>query len=143
MVANADVANADVATADLVSNDMTMFMNQGGGVLGDPVTIAIGQNPSSVFWCDLEADGDEDLLVAFRFGLKDLFNVCCDALSNCSDHGRCVGFDECECDPGWSSPDCAISVEPIPAMSTWGLMNIGMLVLSGGTILLRPQKRGA
>jgi hypothetical protein len=64
-------------TANLVSNDVTLFVNEGNAVFADPPTVLpIGRNPSSVVCGDLQEDGDLDVIVAFRSGVKAVFNVC-------------------------------------------------------------------
>lgn len=59
----------------------------------------------------------------------------CSGVSNCSGHGVCVSPDTCACDPGWGGADCAN--EAVPTVSDWGMVVIGLAMLSMGTLVLR------
>lgn len=57
---------------------------------------------------------------------------------DCSGHGMCLNG-TCLCDSGWSGEDCTIE-HVIPAVSTWGLLAMTLLLLVAATVLLRDRQ---
>lgn len=109
-------ADTDVVTANLVSDDLSVLPNDGSGLFGAASSLPVGAgstaDPSSVACCDLDGDGDFDLVTAFANGLTVFKN------------------------------DCDGNGEPIPAVSDWGLAVMALLVLTAGTSVLgRPHVR--
>ena len=77
----------DILTANLVSDDVVLFENQGDAVF-TMQAFPIGENPSSVACYDLQNDGDLDVVVPYRRGLKVLWNTCSPGVPgdlNCDD----------------------------------------------------------
>ena len=53
----------DLAVANAQTDNVAVFMGQGGGLLANPVTYAVGDGPSSISAGDFDGDGDLDLAV--------------------------------------------------------------------------------
>lgn len=72
-----------------------------------------------------------------------VFNVQadCSGVNDCSTHGTCVATDTCSCDSGWIGPDCSMAA-PVPAVSTWGMLIIGLLMSTAYTLASRHRPCG-
>jgi len=58
----------------------------------------------------------------------------CSGVNNCSGHGVCVATNACQCDPGWSGPNCTIT--GVPATSTWGAILLGLALTVAATLVI-------
>ena len=81
----------DVLTANILGDDVSFFRNEGGGSLAAPVNYPIGDTPSDVTPCDLDDDGDLDIVVPYSGGIRILANVCSPGDLNCD--GTVNAFD--------------------------------------------------
>ncbi|MEK6674647.1 MAG: FG-GAP-like repeat-containing protein [Planctomycetota bacterium] len=68
-----------------------------------------------------------------------LVQVDCTGVHNCSGNGVCVGTDLCACNPGWSGSDCGTAT-PVPSVSSWGMMGMGLMMLTAGRMTLRKGR---
>ncbi|MBI4583299.1 MAG: VCBS repeat-containing protein [Planctomycetes bacterium] len=59
----------DLATANC-SGDVSVFLNRGDGIFGDPVSYRVGQYPESLIAADLSGDAKPDLAVYRAFGVS-------------------------------------------------------------------------
>jgi len=54
----------DVVVTNAGSSTLTLFLGNGNGTLGSPISIAVGANPISVVAADFNGDGHQDLAVS-------------------------------------------------------------------------------
>ena len=80
---SSDVESADIdadgdldllVTKDFFQNDVVVLRNNGNGTFSAPVTVRVGNNPSSVVAGDLDGDGDIDIATGTRNGISVALN---------------------------------------------------------------------
>ena len=80
---SSDVESADIdadgdldllVTKDFFQNDVVVLRNNGNGTFSAPVTVRVGNNPSSVVAGDLDGDGDIDIATGVSNGISVVLN---------------------------------------------------------------------
>jgi uncharacterized protein YfaP (DUF2135 family) len=150
-------ANLDLVVANSDSNDVSVLLGKGDGSFQDPVSIAAGNNPTSIAVADLDGDSNLDLVfVGFPSEVRVLrgngeggFQ----APTSFTTGGNPSSLAVADLD-GDTSPDLAIGAwqgghiavhlqvcdpSPVPAASNGAIVALGMLLLSGGVVLIHRR----